>query len=99
MSGLAEKHKVTIHAGSVAERDGDDYYNTTLVFGPTGSEIAHYRKIHLFDVDAPGGVSYRESNTIIARRGGRDLQGRRHDSRLRHLLRHPLPRTVPQAAR
>ncbi len=64
MSGLAEKHGVTIHAGSVAERDGDDYFNATIVFGPDGKQIAHYRKIHLFDVDAPGGVSYRESNMV-----------------------------------
>lgn len=64
MSGLAEKHGVTIHAGSVAERDGDDYFNATIVFGPDGKQIAHYRKIHLFDVDAPGGISYRESNMV-----------------------------------
>lgn len=64
MSGLAEKHGVTIHAGSVAERDGDDFYNATLVFNAQGKQIAHYRKIHLFDVDAPGGASYRESNMV-----------------------------------
>jgi len=64
MSGLAEKHRITIHAGSVAERDGDDFYNATVVFGPNGRQIAHYRKIHLFDVDAPGGTSYRESNSV-----------------------------------
>ena len=42
MSGLAEKHGITIHAGSVAERDGDDFYNATVVFGPNGRQIAHY---------------------------------------------------------
>ena len=64
MSGLAEKHGITLHAGSVVERDGDDYYNATLVFGPDGRQLARYRKMHLFDVDAPGGVSYRESNMV-----------------------------------
>lgn len=64
MSGLAEKHGVAIHAGSVAERDGDDFYNATVVFDKYGKQVAHYRKIHLFDVDAPGGASYRESNTV-----------------------------------
>ena len=64
MSGLAAKHRVTIHAGSVVEREGNNHYNTTLVFGPNGAEIARYRKIHLFDVDIPGGTSYRESDTI-----------------------------------
>jgi len=64
MSGLAAKHRVTIHAGSVVERVGNNHFNTTLVFGPNGDEIARYRKIHLFDVDIPGGTSYRESDTI-----------------------------------
>ena len=64
MSGLAGRLGVTIHAGSVCERDGDDVFNTTLVFGPDGRRLARYRKIHLFDVDAPGGASYRESDTF-----------------------------------
>jgi predicted amidohydrolase len=64
MSDLAVKHKVTIHAGSLVEREGNAHYNTTVVFGPGGDEIAKYRKMHLFDVDTPGGVSYRESDTI-----------------------------------
>ncbi len=64
MSGLASKHGVTIHAGSIVEREGNNHYNTTLVFDPKGKEIARYRKIHLFDVDIPGGTSYRESDTI-----------------------------------
>jgi len=64
MSGLASELGVTIHAGSVVERDGNEYYNTSLVFGPDGREIARYRKIHLFDIDAPGGTAYRESDTI-----------------------------------
>jgi nitrilase len=64
MSDLATRHKVTVHAGSLVEREGNSHYNTTVVFGPGGDEIAKYRKIHLFDVDTPGGVSYRESDTI-----------------------------------
>jgi predicted amidohydrolase len=64
MSGLAAKHKVTVHAGSVVEKHGNNFYNTTIVFGPTGKEIARYRKIHLFDVVVPGGVRYLESETV-----------------------------------
>ena len=64
MSGLAKRHKVTIHAGSMVERGGNAHYNATVVFGPSGEQLAKYRKIHLFDVDTPGGVSYRESDTI-----------------------------------
>lgn len=64
MSGLAKKLKVVIHAGSVAEREGNSFYNTTVVFGADGAEIARYRKIHLFDVEIPGGMVYRESDTV-----------------------------------
>jgi deaminated glutathione amidase len=64
MSGLARKHKLTIHAGSVVEKHGNNFYNTTVVFGPTGKEIARYRKIHLFDVVVPGGLRYLESETV-----------------------------------
>jgi predicted amidohydrolase len=60
---LALKHKIFIHAGSIMERiDGEDrIHNTSVVFNRRGEEIARYRKIHLFDVTTPDGVSYKES--------------------------------------
>ncbi|MFQ6160313.1 carbon-nitrogen hydrolase family protein [Sinorhizobium meliloti] len=63
-SALAKELGVTLHCGSMVEKAGNSHYNATVVFGPEGKEIAKYRKIHLFDVDTPGGVSYRESDTI-----------------------------------
>jgi predicted amidohydrolase len=38
--------------------------NTSLLLDPTGELRALYRKIHLFDVDVPGGQRFRESDTI-----------------------------------
>ncbi|HEX5375812.1 MAG TPA: carbon-nitrogen hydrolase family protein [Solirubrobacterales bacterium] len=35
-------------------------FNTSVLIGPVGDDLAVYRKIHMFDVDV-GGVSYRES--------------------------------------
>jgi nitrilase len=64
MSSLAKELGVTIHAGSIVEKHGNSFFNTTIVFGPDGSDIARYRKIHLFDVDVPGGASYRESDSV-----------------------------------
>jgi deaminated glutathione amidase len=64
MQGMARRHGITLHGGSIVERSGNAYHNTTVVFGPDGEERARYRKIHLFDVDVPGGLSYRESETI-----------------------------------
>ena len=64
MAAKAKQHKVTIHAGSMVEADGDKRYNTTGVFGPNGEVIAKYRKIHLFDVVVPGGIRYLESEMV-----------------------------------
>ncbi len=66
MQGMAKRHGITLHGGTIVEKHGNSYHNSTVVFGPNGDEIARYRKIHLFDVDVPGGVSYRESATISA---------------------------------
>jgi predicted amidohydrolase len=57
-------HELGIHllAGSISEQggEGEKASNTSVLIGPDGEDIAVYRKIHMFDVDA-GGVSYRES--------------------------------------
>jgi predicted amidohydrolase len=37
-------------------------FNTATLFGPDGSLVAAYRKIHLFDVDLPGRVTVKESD-------------------------------------
>ncbi|HEX2708906.1 MAG TPA: carbon-nitrogen hydrolase family protein [Solirubrobacterales bacterium] len=47
-------------AGSIGERGAEKASNTSVLIGPDGEDLAVYRKIHMFDVDA-GGVSYRES--------------------------------------
>jgi predicted amidohydrolase len=49
-------------AGSIAERaEGHErLFNTSVLIGPGGDDLAVYRKIHMFDVEV-GGVSYRES--------------------------------------
>lgn len=54
---------VHLLAGSIAERlDGLEAANTSVLISPEGTDLAVYRKIHMFDVDV-GGVSYRESAT------------------------------------
>ena len=53
--------------GSVAERAEDETarcHNTSLLFGPDGALLSSYRKMHLFDVDIPGGVRFSESDTV-----------------------------------
>ncbi|HEX3761663.1 MAG TPA: carbon-nitrogen hydrolase family protein [Kofleriaceae bacterium] len=63
---LAVRHGVWIVGGGTPERvAGDDRrtYNTALVIDPRGGLAARYRKIHLFDVDIPGGAVLRESDS------------------------------------
>jgi predicted amidohydrolase len=60
--GWARDLGVHLLAGSISERgtEGEKASNTSVLIGPDGGDLAVYRKIHMFDVDA-GGVSYRES--------------------------------------
>lgn len=60
--GWARELGINLLAGSISERGaaGEKASNTSLLIGPDGEDVAVYRKIHMFDVDA-GGVSYRES--------------------------------------
>jgi predicted amidohydrolase len=49
-------------AGSIAELGPEGKaFNSSVLIGPDGEDLAVYRKIHMFDVDV-GGVSYRESD-------------------------------------
>ena len=61
-------HELSIHLllGSFNEKSSvrGHCFNTSVLFGPTGVRLAVYRKIHLFDVDVPDGVSFRESATV-----------------------------------
>jgi predicted amidohydrolase len=65
-AGAARQHRIWVAAGSFHERGPDPgrTYNTCLVFDRTGALAAAYRKIHLYDVEIPGRVSYQESRTV-----------------------------------
>jgi deaminated glutathione amidase len=61
---LARRHHIYLLAGSFLEKgDGPRSYNTSLLLNPQGDVLAHYRKIHLFDVDILGQVRVKESDT------------------------------------
>jgi len=66
---LAIKHGVYLMGGGTPEivpGDAKRTFNTAVVFSPGGHLIATYRKIHLFDVDIPGGAVLRESDATAA---------------------------------
>ena len=68
MSRLARELQIHIVAGSITEQVASDSrcYNTSVLIGPDGKQLAVYRKIHLFDVDLPGRVTVRESDAKLA---------------------------------
>ena len=72
MATVARESRVYLCAGSLLEAVPGERraYNTSCVFDPTGRLLARYRKLHLFDVDLPGRVAVRESET---RAPGSDL--------------------------
>lgn len=61
----AAEFAIYLLGGSFPVPDGKGkVYNRSLLFGPDGSRLATYDKIHLFDVDLPEGESYRESDYV-----------------------------------
>lgn len=65
-AGVARRLGIWLVAGSFHEAgpDPEHTWNTSLVFDRSGSLAASYRKIHLYDVEIPGRVSYRESASV-----------------------------------
>jgi predicted amidohydrolase len=69
---LAAELKIHLHIGSLALRASPERaVNRSFLIGPDGLVIASYDKIHMFDIDLPGGESYRESKAY--RPGGRTV--------------------------
>ena len=64
---LARRLGIYLLGGSILERSEipGKFYNTSVLYGPDGSILAIYRKIHLFDVDLTGNVTSNESATIL----------------------------------
>ena len=59
---LAAELKIHLHIGSLALRfSPEKAVNRSFLIGPDGNVLASYDKIHMFDIDLPGGESYRES--------------------------------------
>ena len=52
LSETAAETSACLHAGSLVEADNGHLYNTSVMFGPDGAELARYRKIHLFGFDS-----------------------------------------------
>jgi omega-amidase len=61
----AIQHQIYLVGGSIPEVDHDNQlYNTCIVVNPQGQIIAKHRKVHLFDINVPNGITFRESDTL-----------------------------------
>ncbi|KAF1973685.1 carbon-nitrogen hydrolase [Bimuria novae-zelandiae CBS 107.79] len=74
LSKLAKEANAYIVGGSIPEvveeegakdgKDGKTWYNTNLTFAPSGELLATHRKVHLFDIDIPGKIKFKESDVL-----------------------------------
>jgi omega-amidase len=66
LSAIAAETKTYLVGGSIPELDTKTgkYYNTSLTFSPTGALLATHRKVHLFDIDIPGKITFKESEVL-----------------------------------
>jgi predicted amidohydrolase len=65
MQELARATGTWLLLGGFPERGaGNKIRNSAVLLDPTGAVVSVYRKMHLFDVDVPGGRRFRESEAI-----------------------------------
>lgn len=63
---LAKELSIWLIIGSMALKHQDKIVNRCFVLSPDGHIASFYDKIHMFDVDLPGGEQYRESRSYEA---------------------------------
>ncbi|ORY15741.1 carbon-nitrogen hydrolase [Clohesyomyces aquaticus] len=77
LSTLAKEAGVYLVGGSIPEKEagfgsggdkgdgqGKKLWNTSLTFGPQGELLGTHRKVHLFDIDIPGKIRFKESEVL-----------------------------------
>lgn len=76
LSAIAKDAGIYLVGGSIPEADpqntsteaggNNKFYNTSLIFGPDGKHLDSHRKVHLFDIDIPGKIKFKESEVLTA---------------------------------
>jgi predicted amidohydrolase len=70
-ASLARELRLWLHIGSMAVLLGNGKIaNRSLLISPEGAVAARFDKLHMFDVELPGGESYRESRNYQAGSAG-----------------------------
>jgi len=85
LATMAQRYQITLLGGGFPipqNPPSGKFFNTAVLFGKNGQELARYHKMHLFDVNLPDGNTYQESDTIEA---GSDAPPIYHSDRLGNL--------------
>jgi len=66
LSAAAKEAGVWLIGGSIPEKNEEDgkLYNTATIYSPKGELVGIHRKVHLFDIDIPGKITFKESETL-----------------------------------
>jgi len=66
LKNLAKSLDVYLVGGSIPEKENNNYFNTCYCIDRSGQVVAKHRKVHLFDIDIPGKITYKESSILKA---------------------------------
>jgi omega-amidase len=67
LSDWAKELKVYVVGGSIPEKgENGKLYNTCTIWGPNGDLLGSHRKVHLFDIDIPGKITFQESKVLTS---------------------------------
>uniref|UniRef100_A0A1D2ADS7 CN hydrolase domain-containing protein n=1 Tax=Auxenochlorella protothecoides TaxID=3075 RepID=A0A1D2ADS7_AUXPR len=64
LSDAAAANSIVLVGGSIPERSEGKLFNTSFVYGPKGELLGRHRKVHLFDIDIPGKIRFKESEVL-----------------------------------
>ncbi|GAB4309626.1 MAG: carbon-nitrogen hydrolase family protein [Methanobacteriaceae archaeon] len=66
ISKAARNYGVYVVAGSIPESHKINIYNSSFTFNNRGKIVAVHRKLHLFDIEIPRSIIFKESETLSA---------------------------------
>lgn len=64
LSEEARKNGMYVIGGSIPELEGGSVFNTSFIFDRQGRLAGKHRKVHLFDIDVKGKITFKESDVL-----------------------------------
>ena len=69
ISSTAKQAGIWLHAGSFAEKDANEIFNTSILIRPDGLVVAAYRKIHLFGFEESEALEFTPGAKVVVASG------------------------------